>query len=195
MGKNKSANSSRTASGSMLASTGTEGDATTSGAEEDSSDDDTTAGEDGNQVDEKSSFERLDERSELEKQIFEAIEEGNLEEVRELIAENKKEIDVEHKDQSGHDMVTHAVINGKEAMVKLIVGIDKDRVPINEALLHAIKLDKMKITKLLLKVEDSRQSVGSVRSKPGERVIVTKSRKSGKKQGYDDQLFDDSEYG
>lgn len=172
-------------------------------------------------AEQKDSLERLDERTDVEKALFHAVDKGDYEAVEKIISENQKDIDVNHKDLFGHDILTHAVETKKKKMISLVLNIDPDNVSTEEALLHAIKEDKLGIVLMLLYFEDHKK--GGTMYAVSKRIVSTKQSKPKSKQkkqtgslrrrkgGGDDEdsnedddekptvvlpeSFDDSEYG
>lgn len=147
----------------------------------------------------KDSLERLDERSDLEKQLFELIEDGNVPVLCDLISRFKDDINASNKDLNGHDLLTQAVESGKKKIVNLVLAIDSVT-DTKEALLHAIKAGKLAIVLKLLKFEDNRKQL-SLRgsgsgSKPRQRVRKRNVYvdKDGNKITIP-EAFDESEFG
>lgn len=180
----------------------------------DDNDDDDDAAPENTDTGLKDSLERIDERTDVEKELYILISKGDHEAAEKLISENRQDIDINHKNLLGHDLLTHAVENRKKKMISLVLNIDPDNVNTQEALLHAIKEDRLAIVLMLLYFEDHKH--GGALYAVSKRMIYTNKSKTqskkkhgnvvGRRKGGDDgpdeestialpESFDDSEYG
>ncbi|ODN02514.1 Short transient receptor potential channel 5 [Orchesella cincta] len=130
----------------------------------------------------KGSLEKMDERNEWEKMLFEYVETGrDRQEVRDLITANFSKININNKNNSNQDILTKAVEKKDMKMIRLLLRVDPDIIEIKNAFLSAIKDGDMHIVQLLLSFDD-----GNTKSKHG---FQTKTKDDVKGTEFDNSVY------